>query len=256
VPEHLADPLRWTKPRRVFVNSMSDLFHEGLANEEIAAVFGVMAASPRHTFQVLTKRAKRMREWFEWASTLRASDGVLGPRTAFGCAVTTGLVLRAARLEDVMSNHAVALLDVSWPLRNVWIGVSAEDQERADDRVPELLRTPAAVRFVSYEPALGPLELERWMRRNSDALGYLGSALDWVIVGGESGPHARPFDIAWARSAVLQCKTAGVAVFCKQLGSNAHHFPLGPLKLKSRKGDDPREWPKDLRVREWPRGAS
>jgi protein gp37 len=147
-----------------------------------------------------------------------------------------------------------------WPLPNVWLGVSVEDQKTADERIPLLLKTPAAVRFVSYEPALGPVDFERWVDRTTD-----GSGIDWLIIGGESGPGARPCDIEWIRSAVRQCKAAGVAVFMKQLGAkpgksirapDSDHSGRDywePIKLKSRKGGDPTEWPADLRVREFPK---
>lgn len=142
----LAKPLHWKKPRRIFVNSMSDLFYEGFTNEQIAAVFGVMAACPQHTFQVLTKRAKRMREWFEWAGRLNLDE------------------LQYTAIQALRGTGApLCSRGTTWPLPNVWIGVSVEDQERADERIPELLRTPAAVRFLSCEPLLGELDLSRWL---------------------------------------------------------------------------------------------
>jgi len=141
IPAHLADPLRWRRPRRIFVNSMSDLFHESLTNEEIAAVFGVMAAAPQHTFQVLTKRARRMREWFEW----------------IGTANLDWLRTYAQRALDPTFTKRYVDRGTTWPLPNVWIGVSVENQEAADERIPDLVRTPAAVRFLSCEPLLGPV---------------------------------------------------------------------------------------------------
>src|SRR5262249_48237497 len=133
IPEHLADPLRWKKPRRIFVNSMSDLFHEKLTNEQIAAIFGVMAAAPRHTVQVLTKRARRMREWFEWAH----GDPIVRMTKALGEHGFDHVVCRSAAYRQP---HDQAQ---AWPLPNVWLGVSVEDQEAAGERIPELLRTPA-----------------------------------------------------------------------------------------------------------------
>jgi protein gp37 len=242
VPSKLDEPLRWRKPRRVFVNSMSDLFHEALSDVAIATVFGVMRETPEHTFQVLTKRAARMLTW------------------------TTGM-------------HGAHF---SLPLPNVWLGVSVEDQRTADERIPLLLQTPAAVRFISYEPALGPVDLRPYValldvlccprcgfrtNRKTEldcpndgvALGP-DVRLDWVIVGGESGPGARPFDLAWARSIVYQCREASVPVFVKQLGAQwarigANHRQIGRHSAKrvSPKGGDPSEWPEDLRVREFPR---
>jgi protein gp37 len=220
--EKLSEPLRWHKPRRIFVNSMSDLFHEGLTNEEIAAVFGVMAACPQHTFQVLTKRAKRMREWFEWVASF---EGEHGPPP-----------------DDVVAIHASNLVDCDrvqrpWPLPNVWLGVSVEDQQRADERIPELVQVPAAVRFLSVEPMLGPIELGVSIRK-----------IGWVIVGGESGPGARWFELGWARHVVKQCRNVKVPCFVKQFGAKSID-ELRPLKLNDRKGGEPSEWP----AGEWPR---
>jgi len=131
-------------------------------------------------------------------------------------------------------------LPEEWPLPNVWLGVSAEDQDRADERIPILLDTPAAVRFVSYEPALGPVDFRPYI----DPRG--GTTVDWVIVGGESGPAARPFDVMWAHMVIDQCLVeGGPAVFVKQLGSYY-------LDLRDRKGGDPGEWPEGLRVRQLP----
>lgn len=264
VPELLDAPLRWRKPRRVFVNSMSDLFHEKVADGDIAQVFEVMAQSHQHTFQILTKRPRRMRDWF---SQQGPGDWPLWLHRR--------------------------------PLPNVWLGVSVEDQDTADERIPLLLQTPAAVRFVSYEPALGPVDVTLLAREPSEAdcamvrldrvracwtnpltglRGMLmhdgrvlearedaGPRLDWVIVGGESGPGARPCDVAWIRSTVEQCRAAGVPCFVKQLGARpvtyhcaardrCTHPDCGPvaLDLLDRKGGDPAEWPADLRVREMP----
>jgi protein gp37 len=159
-----------------------------------------------------------------------------------------------------------------WPLSNVWLGVSVEDQQRADERIPALLRTPAAVRFLSVEPQLGPVDLTSigsWRGEPLSALeeqvGHVERPpVDWVIVGGESGPGARPFHLEWARTIVEQCKAAGVAVFVKQLGADPiegtdhrsdHPDPdllRYPLHLLNKKGGDPLEWPPDLRVREFP----
>ena len=272
VPEVLERPLRWKRPRRIFVNSMSDLFHSSLSNEDIAAIFGVMAACPQHTFQVLTKRPKRMKEWFEWIL------GSIGAREMVAKGITAGgpeaqeetfrVVLAAA---DAIRDHGIKLnfaLSEPWPLPNIWLGVSCEDQEQADKRIPLLLETPAAVRFVSLEPLLCPIDLRHLpfgpsepRSRVLDALtaGHK-SATPWhlngVIVGGESGSRARPCHIEWIRSILGQCKAAGVACFVKQLGSTASE-PAGSghkwMKLRDKKGGDPSEWPEDLRVREFPR---
>ena len=198
-PERLDQPLRWRRPRRVFVNSMSDLFHELVPDDYIASVFDIMGASPQHQFQVLTKRPERMSEWFE--------------------------VMCAA------SAHPI------WPLPNVWLGVSVENQRWADQRIPLLVQTPAAVRFLSCEPLLKPLDL-------TDHL----NGVDWVIVGGESGPGARPIAIEWVRDLIEQCRSAQTPIFVKQLGT-AWSKAEG---AEDRKGGDWDEWPEDLRIREYP----
>jgi len=198
-PERLDAPLRWRRASRVFVNSMSDLFHAEIPDRFVAEVFAVMAAAPAHTFQVLTKRPGRMR------SLVRAE------------AFRQEVQARFTRRCGAKAVHA------GWPLSNVWLGVSAEDQRWADVRVPVLLDTPAAVRFVSAEPLLGPLHLpEAW-----------AGGLDWVIVGGESGPGARRMEPDWAATLVGRCRELGVAPFVKQLGA-AH----GPGK-----GADLTRWP-------------
>lgn len=253
-PDRLDAPLRWRKPSRVFVNSMSDLFHEAVPDEFIDRMFAVMALAPQHTFQVLTKRPARMRAYLRGAANdLR--------RWA------------SAAVNVTQSPCAGHLEDSTYPLPNVWLGVSVEDQATADARIPLLLQTPAAVRFVSYEPALGPVALHEWLTHD-DPL-ERDAVLDWVIGGGESGPKARPCDVAWIRSVVQQCKAAGVPVFVKQLGARpvlvdaAGNIGFrGLLKvwpslpdgfysvLNDRKGADPSEWPPDLRVREMPEGRS
>ena len=204
----LVKPLSWRAPRRVFVNSMSDLFFERFTNEEIAAVFGVMAACQQHTFQVLTKRAKRMRGWFEWAATFHG-DPIATCYFAAKGALTS-------RDRDAISGRCgmVNKWSAVWPLPNVWIGTSVENQAAADERIPELLRTPAAIRFLSCEPLIGPVRL------HEDGLDWLTSdhcrGVDWVIAGCESGPGARPCNASWLRSLRDQCAAAGVAYFLKQ----------------------------------------
>jgi protein gp37 len=195
-PDRLDAPLRWRKARRVFVNSMSDLFHQGVPDEFIAQVFAVMAMTPQHSYQILTKRHGRMRSLLENAERGAPSwlDLVRG---------------------WVVGNSYGAPGSFSWPLPNVWLGVSVEDQKRADLRIPALLDTPAAVRFISAEPLLGPVDLQHSLNADPHSWRH-ASALDWVIVGGESGPGARPMELDWARSLVEQCQRAGVPVFVKQ----------------------------------------
>jgi protein gp37 len=252
-------PLRWTKPRMIFVNSMSDLFHESLPDEAIDRVFAVMALAPQHTFQILTKRAERMRRY------------MADP----GCQFAIRTAMIAMGRDEAL---------IFWPLPNVWLG----DQDNGEERIPELLATPAAVRFLSCEPLLGPLRLNLLCYETGDSLpdamrvnnercslnaltgittwpnshyqsptiaretrivdGTLYEsrgetrALDWVIVGGESGPHARPMNPAWARSLRDQCVAAGVPFFFKQWGewrdeaeATREHIGPGP-KLFDRFG--------------------
>jgi len=210
LPDRLTQPLRWRKRRRVFVDSMSDLFHPAVPDDYIAQVFAVMHRANRHTFQVLTKRPERMAAW--------------------------------------LRRYVISL-------PHVWLGTSCETQATAEERIPWLLWTAAAVRFLSLEPLLGPIDLTAALGSLSargvlsDDPGYAignlrDSGLSWVIVGGESGPSARPCDVEWVRSIIDQCGRAGIAVFVKQLGSAG---------LKSPHGSDPEEWPHDLRVRDWPK---
>ncbi len=265
VPEKLDEPLRWKKPRRIFVNSMSDLFQEGVPAEFIDQVFMRMARCHWHTFQVLTKRPERMLKYLQ--RFMPDGQGWLTPNGRN--AVTA----------------SCSLADNNFPIRNVWLGISVENQQYADERIPLLLQTPAAKRFVSYEPALGPVDFSRICDGTYDAVEGTNfedlnpwpdrhTHLDWVIVGGESGPGARPFNVQWARSVVQQCKAAGVACFVKQLGGSPMEHPsqirewppesqrrfkcldtVGPLvkmMLQDRKGGDMAEWPDDLRVRQFP----
>jgi protein gp37 len=209
--------LRWRQPRRIFVNSMSDLFHEDVPDEFIDQVFAVMALCPQHTFQVLTKRAQRMRGYMTASSRPAALDVALG--WAVG-------VANRSRKCVVQPNAPGGVED--WPLPNVWLGVSVENQQYADERIPLLLQTPAAVRFLSVEPMLGPVDLTQWTSGCRSAEGHEDcvacsqgkrlDGLDWVIVGGESGAGARPMHPDWARSIRDQCTAAGVPFFFKQWG--------------------------------------
>jgi protein gp37 len=285
VPEGLDQPLRWRKPRRIFVNSMSDLFHEGVPFDFIAAVFGVMAATPRHTYQVLTKRPERMREFFRWAVHQdRGCEGTHGLLHCIACALSYEAGHHSRSTGGPLHTKHCASPDGPWPLPNVHLGVSVEDQVSADARIPLLLDTPAAVRFVSYEPALAAVDFTQivggvfpWHPPGPsvccrlDALtgqeyhsaygvwhgGHKAApGLNWVIVGGESGPGARPCDVQWIRATVQQCREAGTRVWVKQLGSAWARDEVpdskwlrGRIKV-DRKGADPNEWPADLRVQE------
>lgn len=204
----LTAPLRWRKPRAVFVNSMGDLFHEAVPDAWIDQVFAVMALCPQHVFIILTKRAERMRGYM---------SGILDGLTEQ--VIRLGSAHRSEHFSNLRKWH-----EEWWPLPNVWLGVSAEDQTRADERIPHLLATPAAVRLVSVEPMLGAVDLTAIRRTNAEGfmrpLDGRFNRLDWVICGGESGKGARPMHPDWARSLRDQCAAAGVPFFFKQWGEH------------------------------------
>ena len=228
LPERLKIPLHWKRPRRVFVNSVSDLFHEDVPFVFVAEVFGVMAEAPQHIFQVLTKRPQRMLEFARWYN-----DQVLDGRAAADAPI----------LVDAFRKR----------FPHVWLGTSIEDQTTADLRLPILVKVPAAVRFVSYEPALAAVDFNPWLEPNLPDFPWRDGRdpdvayrewhpdrgwqireyaaiagafysrlwhppLHWIICGGESGPKHRPFDLDWARQARDQCVAAGVPYFFKQVG--------------------------------------
>ena len=225
----LMQPLRWRRPRRIFVCSMTDLFYEGHSDELIDRVFAAMALAPQHTFQVLTKRAERMHEYL-------TRDGLYLPQRVHDVAVRVAKQPSLYRGERRGKIEAGQYLFNRWPRPNIWLGVSAEDQRRAEERIPHLLDTPASVRFLSAEPLLGPIDLTRANPRPSDGAARsrpVGSypQLDWVIGGGESGHGARPMHPDWARGLRDQCQAAGVAYFHKQNGEFApalDHVPVPP----------------------------
>ena len=226
-PDMLDKPLHWKKPRMIFVNSMSDLFHEDVPFEYIDQVFTTMCLAKWHTFQVLTKRAERMAEYF---STYRKS-GIMP--------------CLSSRFKDMPDGGTLCA-----PLNNVWLGVSVEDQKRADERIPHLLRTPAVVRFLSCQPLLGETDIAPWLYNDCDraamdnqflsplpgteAAARFHSKIDWVIAGGESGHDARPMHPNWARLLRDQCREASVPFFFKQWGG-ANKKAAGRLL-------DGREW--------------
>ena len=279
LPERLDVPLRWSRPRRVFVNSLSDLFHEDVPEHFIDSVFAVMAAAGEHTFQVLTKRPERMRDylttpdrdetigyaamrWYEaWSEALM-------PTSALRIADALPLIHRQGDYARLPASAAVAAAigrtQPRWPLPNVWLGVSVEDQARADERVPLLLETPAAVRFLSCEPLLGevslieyiaPTALQRCIahhHRTNHPCGGGGDSADcevcgtewvdgevglhWVIAGGESGPRHRPLELDHARLLRDQCAAAGVRFLFKQVGGRTSK--AGGRELDGRTWDE------------------
>lgn len=255
----MIEPLRWKKPERIFTNSMSDLFHDNLDESVVDQVFAVMALCPQHTFMVLTKRADRMRAY-------------CSSRNGMGNAA----ICKA--INDIPAKLGNRHGALEMPLPNVWLGVSAEDQETADQRIPALLLTPAAKRFVSAEPLLGPIRFTDICNDDGiyDALAgrlYLhGKAvatvkntpkLDLIITGGESGNGRgiRDCDIQNVRSITRQCAATGVACFNKQMGRNPVDSGLvkegdaPSIGLRHKKGADMSEWPEDLRVRQMPEVA-
>lgn len=237
VPEKLAEPLHWRAPKKVFVNSMSDLFGEFVPFDYIDRVVGVMHACqyrgedawPWHTFQVLTKRAERMRAYFAtdrrsaWARSAVHHGGAFNP--------------------DALYDHIASR---EGPPSHVWLGVSVENRKHGLPRIEHLRETPAALRFLSIEPLLedlGPLDLR---------------GIGWVIVGGESGAGARPCDVAAVRRVVEQCRAADVPAFVKQLGRtplvDGRRIRLyGEGGRPDLKGKTLAQWPADLQVREFPR---
>lgn len=275
-------PMQWRKPRRIFVPSHGDIFHDAVPDAFLDKIFAVMALCPQHTFQVLTKRAERMRQYL--------SDPIGPFQRIHAAAAADPEPWRWIRDQQRAITPYNLYLRAPLPLPNVWLGVSVEDQKRAVERIPELLRTPADRRFLSCEPLLGPVDLKPYLPHRS----YRGlhsfpsvdvAGVDWVIVGGESGPRARPLRAEWVRSLVQQCKAAGVACFVKQMGrkvidrNDAGFDGSGPtawdidnlviehnihgyredyqgadclVTLADSKGGDMKEWPADLRVREFP----
>ena len=198
----LLKPLRWSKPRAIFVGSMTDLFHDATPREWIDQVLAIAALCPQHIFIVLTKRAKAMHTY------LSRSEAHF--MAAWGNCATQLLGSRSA---------AAPRKPRAWPLPNLWLGVTAENQPAAKQRIPLLLDTPAAVRFISAEPLLGPLNLPYAAYTGAESFQACGQ-LDWVIAGGESGPGARALSADWLRYLRADCITARIPFFFKQWGSN------------------------------------
>lgn len=271
-------PLGWKRPRTIFWNAHGDMFHENVPDEWIDRCFAVMALTPHHRHQVLTKRSARMREY------------ISSPRARYRIARMIIDMLIAKRIKfDEQTWPVISEGDsdepsdilIRWPLPNVWLGVSVEDQRRADERIPDLLATPAAVRFLSCEPLLGPVDMTKITLRHfggmpTDLSQRLGDyvqplqgnftdspRIDWVIVGGESGPGARPMHPDWARSIRNQCAAAGVPFHFKQWGewlpwqleetggwgwlSQKGAWAAGrELHLRRRNGKMPKPWSDEL----------
>jgi protein gp37 len=238
--EWLDQPLRWRRPRRIFVCAHGDLFHESVPDEWIDQVFAVMAMAPQHTFQVLTKRPERMRDYLA---------AMYGP-------LRVNRLLPHLYARGAEPSPAVCRCE---PLRNVWLGVSVEDQAAADERIPLLLQCHAAVRWISAEPLLGPVDLTNtWPDTTATLNAFTGSArhvlgfgektlgtLGWVVAGGESGTGARPMHPDWARSLRDQCKAAGVPFLFKQWGNWLHDSQDEARRFTVVDDRTVHEWPDD-----------
>lgn len=195
-------PLKWKKPRMIFVCSMGDLFHPDVPHAEIKKILDVIKKCPQHTFQILTKRPEAMFYYFQANHTIYDSESYLNKYELF---------------------------------RNLWLGVTAENQKTADERIPWLLKTPAVVRFVSVEPMLGSVDLQKVVMPDGDYLTkhfrwQVVNSLDWVICGGETGHGAREMKAEWAQDLYVQCRDAGVPFFFKKPGDafkgNKDDLPL------------------------------
>ncbi|NJM67658.1 MAG: DUF5131 family protein [Acaryochloris sp. RU_4_1] len=256
VPEQLEKLFRFRKPTRVFMPSMSDPFHPAVKDEWLDQIFAAIALNPKAIVQMLTKRPARMRDYFRTAKNrIRIAAVDMGRSTSN----TDQGVL--AEIESCQWD---------WPLPNLWLGVSVENQQAADERIPLLLQTPAAVRFLSCEPLLEAVDISGFLNSRNRSKSIVKSTF-WTIIGGESGPGARPFYLEWARSLIQQCRDAEVPVFLKQIGSNPMHYQNSLVDkpgtppwmlveylgyqgrgMRDRKGGDIQEWPEDMRVREFP----
>ena len=276
-------PLKRKKPTTYFVNSMSDWCHENVSDDWRDQMLAIAALTPQHTYQYLTKRADRMNRYLQ---ALRDYDE---PVSEYWLGDTLQELSEGRITRKVLQDTRI-----DKPLPNVWFGVSVEDQKTANERIPLLLQTPAAVRFLSVEPLLEYVRIKNeWL---SDRGGVPGTMGQWakkpdihlVIIGGESGPNARPFNIEWARQLIRDCKAANVPVFVKQLGGyvlcrndngfEGEHDQAWPdgtayqdnpsgyredyqgapvrVRLKDKKGGDMSEWPLDLRIREMPQRSA
>lgn len=250
-PEMLEVPLHWSKPRRIFVNSMSDLFHEDLPDKAIDRVFAVMALAPQHTFQVLTKRSDRMRSYMNDPQTpARVWRAVyqMGEEWDEGKLKVRLYCVMDSPLLYALGQHGAGWGgERPWPLKNVWAGVSVEDRDRTA-RIDDLRQIPAVLRFLSCEPLL-------------EDLGHIDlTGIGWCIIGGESGPGAREFNVGWAYSLLDQCNVAGVPFFMKQLGSRpvwpSDRFGEVRVEGHGSKWDDPVAWPYRLQVQQFPQVAA
>lgn len=225
--DRMGIPLKWKRPRKIFVNSQSDLFHDRITDAQIDDVFAVMALARQHTFQLLTKRPQRMLEYLRapGRKTEIAESMAMEAYDEESLPGRSGKLPQGCRREEREDGETITVPDFAWPLANLHLGVSVEDQATANERIPLLLQSPAAVRWISAEPLLGPIHLGRLVffcegysdpEFQQERMGR--RRLDWVVVGGESGPGARPMHPEWARQLRDQCGVACVPFFFKQWG--------------------------------------
>lgn len=281
--DRLTQPLHWRKPRVVFTD-MCDPFHEAVPDAFLDRMMAVIALSPQHQFLLLTKRSKRMLEYMTRREVLPGSFS-----RKFGAEYKTPCDKVYSLIRD---HYGYKDRELLWPLPNLWLGITAETQQTADERIPDLLTTPAAHRWISVEPMLGPIDLHAVPRPDNAYFQWRGETgcigpksepddyvyackqgISWVIVGGESGSKARPCNVDWIRGVVGQCKDAGAPVLVKQMGSGPVIHPNQwcewfdsadwpgqtvatemEIRLRSRSGADPSAWPADLRVQQYPEG--
>lgn len=235
VPEKLEEPLRWTKPRMIFVNSMSDLFHEKVPEDFIWKVFAVMTLATRHTFQILTKRPERMRDFM---IQFENSPDILGEWANYF--VDWG---KMPEIEE-------------WPPKNIWLGVSVEDQETYEERHSILLNTPAAVRWISAEPLLDSIDfdfgaIDIGLEKDGTGSSALMGGIDWVVVGGESGSKARPVHPQWVRDIYDQCRNHSIPFFFKQWGEYARTGSMMITATRSQVLDGWTVWVRKKQVLSW-----
>lgn len=259
VPQRMGEPLKWRKPQRVFVNSMSDLFHPQVPFEYIASVYGIMACCPQHTFIIATKQLARAVEFFAW---LRQRAGTLEGGYYTALLVEAGKHIDPDRWERLMEDTGFEqdLAECeTWPLPNVHLLASIEDQATAEKRIPDLLKCDAWVHGVSYEPALGPVDLTKldigtlceqcgktitldamsgpsYHCGCGSELAAMTGTLKWVVPGGESGSKARDFNVLWMHEQIKVCADHEVAIFCKQIGARPYSGSLKAGMLTHSRG--------------------
>ncbi|MEG4497005.1 phage Gp37/Gp68 family protein [Microcoleus sp. F10-C6] len=253
VENQLLKPLSWRSPKKVFVCSMSDIFHANVKDEWLDKIFAVMAIASHHTFQILTKRPEQMREYFQNNPWERIYQLIDSDSKTFPTQKYPNLGILLDSLEKMVSTSF---------LPNIWVGTTVENQKTANDRIPHLLQTPATKLFLSCEPLLECVSLDQTFTNSDGEQSTWLSSIDQVIIGGESGPGARGCELDWIRFMVNQCQRASdVAIFVKQLGSNPIQTACyihgvvatyQKLKLKDKKGGTIDEFPQDLRIRQFP----